>query len=71
MGQIIIGIQKSQERPFYFPHKNEEVMKLVLETKILEGDMVSQRWNPDPFENNSADICSLIGFLGSKKRTLR
>jgi hypothetical protein len=41
MGQIIIGIQKSQERPFYFPHKNEEVMKLVLETKILEGDMVS------------------------------
>jgi hypothetical protein len=52
MGQIIIGIQKSQERPFYFPHKNEEVMKLVLETKILEGDMVSQRWNPDPFETN-------------------
>ena len=43
MGQIILGIQKSQERHFYFPHKNEEVMRLVLETKILEGDMVSQR----------------------------
>ena len=40
MGQIIIGIQKSQDRPFYFPVKNEDVMKLVLETKILEGDMV-------------------------------
>lgn len=40
MGQITIGIQKSQERPFYFPVKNEDVMKLVLETKILEGDMV-------------------------------
>jgi hypothetical protein len=49
MGQTIIGIQKSQERPFYFPHRNEEVMKLVLETKILEGDMVSRRWKPDPF----------------------
>ena len=46
MGQIIIGIQKSQERPYSFTHKNEEVMKLVLETKILEGDMVSHRQTP-------------------------
>lgn len=50
MGQIIIGIQKSQERPFYFPVKNEEVMKLVLETKILEADMVRETLDAETFK---------------------
>lgn len=36
MGQIVIGIQESQERPYTFSHRNEEVVRLVLETKVLE-----------------------------------
>lgn len=40
MGEVIISMQKSQDMPYKLPI-NEEVMKLVLETKISHGEEVS------------------------------
>ena len=40
MGDVIIEIQRSQERPYLFMQRNEEIARLVLETKFLEGDEV-------------------------------
>lgn len=40
MGEVVVGIQKSQDRPYSFGHRNLEVAWMVLETKILEGDEV-------------------------------
>ncbi|KAL9113250.1 MAG: hypothetical protein Q9227_002585 [Pyrenula ochraceoflavens] len=38
MGDVVIGIQKSQEKPYKFGPRNHEVAWLVLETKLLIGD---------------------------------
>lgn len=40
MGEVIISMQKSQDKPYKIP-RNEEMMKLVLETKISQTDDVS------------------------------
>lgn len=45
MGETILSVQKSQEQPYNFPDrttKGFEITKLVLETKVLEGDEVSR-----------------------------
>ncbi|OCT48644.1 RasGEF domain containing protein [Cladophialophora carrionii] len=39
MGDVIVGIQRSQENPYNFPPRSvrsDEITKLILETKILE-----------------------------------
>lgn len=44
MGETILSIQKSQDQPYNFPDRTargQEVSKLILETKVLEGDEVS------------------------------
>lgn len=44
MGETIISVQKSQDQPYAFPDrtiKGSEITKLILETKVLEGDEVS------------------------------
>ena len=43
MGEVIIGIQRSQEKSYTFGPRNQEVSWLVLETKLLAGDEVSYR----------------------------
>jgi len=43
MGETTVGIQRSQEQPYNFPDRTaraHEIDKLILETKILEGDEV-------------------------------
>lgn len=40
MGEVVIGIQKSQDKPYTFSQRNLEVGWMVLETRILEGDEV-------------------------------
>jgi len=45
MGEVIFGIQKSQQQPYTFPPKNDEISKLILETRVLEGSEV-MRFNP-------------------------
>lgn len=66
MGQIMLSIQKSQERQ-YALSKNEEVMRLVLETRILEGEVVSQILSRVASESR---LPLLLGFCGSQERTL-
>lgn len=44
MGETVLSIQKSQEQPYNFPERTargQEISKLILETKVLEGDEVS------------------------------
>ena len=44
MGETIVGVQRSQERPYVFPERTaraHDIAKLILETMILEGDEVS------------------------------
>ena len=41
MGDVIIEIQRSQDRPYPYMQRNDEIMRLILETKFLEGDDVS------------------------------
>lgn len=59
MGETILSVQKSQEQPYSFPdrtHKGFEITKLVLETKVLEGNEVS--WPiPSKIETN---ICRTV-----------
>ena len=40
MGEVIISMQRSQDKPYKL-RRNEEVLKLVFETKISQGDEVS------------------------------
>lgn len=43
MGETIVGIQRSQEQPYNFPDRTargHDINKLILETKVLEGDEV-------------------------------
>lgn len=43
MGDTIISVQRSQEQPYAFPDRTargQDIVKLVLETKVLEGDEV-------------------------------
>jgi RasGEF domain/RasGEF N-terminal motif len=40
MGEVIISMQRSQDKPYKLP-RNDEIMKLVLETRISQGDEVS------------------------------
>ncbi len=40
MGEVIISMQRSQDKPYKLP-RNDEVMRLVLETKMAQGDEVS------------------------------
>ena len=44
MGETIVGVQRSQEQPYNFPERTargHDIAKLILETKVLEGDEVS------------------------------
>lgn len=44
MGETIVNIQRSQEQPYNFPDRTargHEIDKLILETRVLEGDEVS------------------------------
>ena len=43
MGEIIIGIQKSQDRPYPYLPADESIAKLVLETRICD-EVMSLRW---------------------------
>lgn len=38
MGDVIIEIQKSQEKPYPSMVRNDEILRLILETKFLDGD---------------------------------
>ena len=40
MGEVVLSMQKSQDKPFKLK-KNEEIMRLVLDTKISQSDEVS------------------------------
>lgn len=40
MGEVIISMQRSQDKPYKI-RRNEEVLRLVLETQISQGDEVS------------------------------
>ena len=42
MGEVIVGIQKSQETPYPSISRNEEVQRLVLDGKFSKDDDVSQ-----------------------------
>jgi RasGEF domain/RasGEF N-terminal motif len=53
MGEIIISMQKSQDKPYRL-RKNEEVLKLVLETQISQNDEVSD--TKDESFVHSADL---------------
>ena len=46
MGEVIISMQRSQDKPYKLP-KNEEIMRLLLETKISQSDEVSTVENLD------------------------
>lgn len=41
MGEVVIGIQKSQGTPYAIINKNEEIKRLFLETKFTEDEEVS------------------------------
>lgn len=44
MGETIVSIQKSQDQPYNFPDRTargQDISKLILETKVLDGDEVS------------------------------
>lgn len=45
MGDVIIGIQRSHEQPYAFPEKtqkSQEIIRLILETKIIDEPEVSR-----------------------------
>lgn len=52
MGEVVIGIQKSQDKPYIFGSKNQEVAWMVLETRILDGDEVC---DTKPFISSMTD----------------
>lgn len=41
MGEVVIGIQQSQCTPYPYMTKNEGVMKMVMEVKIITDEDVS------------------------------
>lgn len=41
MGEVILGIQRSQKTPHSYVAKNEEVMRLLLDTKLSNDEEVS------------------------------
>lgn len=43
MGEVVLGIQRSQQLQYSFPQRNEDVTKLILETRVLEGSEVSDQ----------------------------
>ena len=48
MGEVVIGIQKSQGTPYAVINKNEEIKRLFLETKFTEDEEVSCSANVFP-----------------------
>ena len=49
MGDVIIEIQRSQDRPYPYMQRNDEIMRLVLETRFLEGDEVITKGRSENF----------------------
>lgn len=43
MGDIVLGIQQSQKTPYPYIPKNEEVLRLILDTKFGRDEEVSGR----------------------------
>lgn len=43
MGEVVIGIQKSQGNPYAVINRNDEIKRLFLETKFTEDEEVSIR----------------------------
>jgi RasGEF domain len=41
MGDVVLGIQRSQRTPYPHMPKNEEVLRLVLDTRPMHGEEVS------------------------------
>ena len=41
MGEVVLALQNSQQFPYTFPKRAEEVLALILHTRVLEGPEVS------------------------------
>ena len=41
MGEVVLGLQESQQKQYNFPKRNEDLTKMILETRVLEGSEAS------------------------------
>jgi len=45
MGEVIVGIQKSQGTPYPIIPRNEDIQRLILESRIIKDDDVSTNFS--------------------------
>lgn len=67
MGEVIVMIQNSQQSGFQFAAKDEDVVRLILETKVLEGSEDSADPRGELYERSVQIEPAGAGVDGKKK----
>lgn len=65
MGEVIVGIQKSQDTPYPSIPRDEDIQRLVLESRIIKDDDVSTTFSLSLFSARLSFIHSIADYSGT------